>query len=629
MDVLALTSLLLLLLHTTARLSSAAAAAEEPIDVRIACGSNQDLYASNGFKWAKDFGYTGGSSANLTVKNTLVPMLNTLRYFQISDGPENCYNITVPVGHYLIRCFFAFGEQDNSGREPQFDVSLEGTLAFSMQSGWSQDVDNAYEDALVYVTDGAATICFHSSGHGNPAVASIEILQIFNNAYQRGPNAPPSQGFVWRSVKRVSAGAAKSGYGSDFQANLWGGDRYWESDSSLFLPGSVVSSLQTSNSIANCSTYPNIYPEAIFQSATTTDPTQTISYTLPVQANQNYTIWIYLAEIDPTITAPKQRVFDILVNGVKIFGGVDIVGLAGAPYSAVFLNATVLVEGRALMLTFNPVIGRIAFNAFEVYQLIPAEWPTVNQEVWALQILKQSLNLPTRLGWNGDPCVPTEHPWFGINCGFNSNASTWFVDGLDLDYQGLQGYLSDDIGSLLSLQVINMSNNALQGPIPSSIGNLSALLTLDLSHNHLNGSIPGNLGELPRLEKLYLNDNSLTGQVPASLGAGALRGASLNLGNNAGLCGVGLRECHGSRSAAKVGLAFGILIGIGALVACILLYWKRRANIARAQRLPRDAPYAKARTTFVRDVQLARTVLSDQFKPAYHEQASNTHSTLL
>ncbi len=77
----------------------------EPIDVRIACGSNQDLYASNGFKWAKDFGYTGGSSANLTVKNTLVPMLNTLRYFQISDGPENCYNITVPVGHYLIRFF--------------------------------------------------------------------------------------------------------------------------------------------------------------------------------------------------------------------------------------------------------------------------------------------------------------------------------------------------------------------------------------------------------------------------------------------------------------------------------------------------------------------------------------------
>jgi undecaprenyl pyrophosphate phosphatase UppP len=63
-----------------------------------------------------------------------------------------------------------------------------------------------------------------------------------------------------------------------------------------------------------------------------------------------------------------------------------------------------------------------------------------------------------------------------------------------------------------------------------------------------------------------------------------------SLGNNAGLCGVGLRECHGSRSAAKVGLAFGILIGIGALVACILLYWKRRANIARAQRLRKLFP---------------------------------------
>lgn len=56
---------------------------------------------------------------------------------------------------------------------------------------------------------------------------------------------------------------------------------------------------------------------------------------------------------------------------------------------------------------------------------------------------------------------------------------------------------------------------------------------------------------------------------------------------------------------------------------------QRIKTLSSAFSAARDAPYAKARTTFVRDVQLARTVLSDQFKPAYHEQASNTHSTLL
>ena len=43
----------------------------------------------------------------------------------------------------------------------------------------------------------------------------------------------------------------------------------------------------------------------------------------------------------------------------------------------------------------------------------------------------------------------------------------------------------------------------------------------------------------------------------------------------------------------------------------------------------RDAPYAKARTTFVRDVQLARTVLTDHFKPVYREPTSSQTSQLL
>lgn len=78
-----------------------------PFAVRIACGSDAESYAPDtGYLWSKDVGYSGGSSANLTVTSRIASQLNTIRYFEISDGPENCYNITVPSGHYLIRCAY-------------------------------------------------------------------------------------------------------------------------------------------------------------------------------------------------------------------------------------------------------------------------------------------------------------------------------------------------------------------------------------------------------------------------------------------------------------------------------------------------------------------------------------------
>lgn len=75
-----------------------------PFEVRIACGSTVDSVAlETGYNWSKDRGYTGGSSAPLNVTNRIAPQLNTLRYFEITDGPDNCYNISVPSGHYLVR----------------------------------------------------------------------------------------------------------------------------------------------------------------------------------------------------------------------------------------------------------------------------------------------------------------------------------------------------------------------------------------------------------------------------------------------------------------------------------------------------------------------------------------------
>lgn len=156
----------------------------------------------------------------------------------------------------------------------------------------------------------------------------------------------------------------------------------------------------------------------------------------------------------------------------------------------------------------------------------------------------------------------------------------------------------------------NLSGNSIKGNIPTSIGTISALQVLDLSYNELNGSIPESLGHLTSLLILNLNGNRLSGRVPANLGGRPLHRARFNFTDNAGLCGIpGLGECGPHLSvAAKIGMAFGVLLAILFLVVFAACWWKRRQNILRAQKLAaaREAPYAKSRTQFTRDVQMTK-----------------------
>lgn len=109
--------------------------------------------------------------------------------------------------------------------------------------------------------------------------------------------------------------------------------------------------------------------------------------------------------------------------------------------------------------------------------------------------------------------------------------------------------------------------------------------------------------------------------------------------DNAGLCGIpGLPACgpHLS-SGAKIGIAFGVSLAFLLIVACAMIWWKRRQNILRAQQIAgktfisvfcskkpdlvlkenlyepalyniaaRGAPYAKKRTHVSHDIQMSR-----------------------
>ncbi|GER25446.1 leucine-rich repeat family protein [Striga asiatica] len=582
-----------------------------PYALRISCGSRTDIRTPpTNTLWYKDFAYTGGIPANASRPSFITPILPTLRYFPTSDGPENCYNINrVPLGHYLVRIYLGLLQDSSSigGNEPLFDISIEGTLISSLPSGWSNRDEQSFVEALVFLKEGTVSICFHSTGHGTPSVLAIEILQIDNRAYFFGQGY--GEGTILRTLARLSCGTDKPKFGSDYGGDTWGGDRFWDGKESFDSGSDRV--LTAESGIKGADKAPNFYPEGIYETAIVSgDGVRDLVIAIEVEPVRNYSLWLHFAEIDSSVTGPGQRVFNVLVNGDVVLQDVDVVGMSGGVNTALVLNVTVSVGGRSLTVTLRPTKGdRAIISAVEVLEIVLAESKTSSEEIRALHKLRDALGLPLRLGWNGDPCVPEQHPWSGVDCLYDRNISKHVIDGIGLDNQGLSGFLPNDVYRLRHLQSINLSGNSISGVIPSSLGNLSQLEILDLSYNFFNGSIPDSLGQLTSLRILDLNGNSLSGRVPSALGGRLLHGASFNFTDNSGLCGIpGLPSCGTHLSpGAKAGVVLGSCVAFLITATCFTCWWKRRQNILRTQRIAaRDAPYAKARTHFNRDVQMTR-----------------------
>ncbi|KAM0874362.1 hypothetical protein ACQ4PT_037471 [Festuca glaucescens] len=135
------------------------------------------------------------------------------------------------------------------------------------------------------------------------------------------------------------------------------------------------------------------------------------------------------------------------------------------------------------------------------------------QDAAALKSMKKKWsNLPK--SWtkksSNDPC----DQWDGVICNGNSRVTL-----LNLFGMSLKGTLSDDIGSLTELRVLDLSSNKdLGGPLTPAIGKLIQLTHLVLIGCSFSGTVPNELGNLAQLEFFALNSNKFTGSIPPSLG---------------------------------------------------------------------------------------------------------------
>ncbi|KAL5974265.1 hypothetical protein ACLOJK_030929 [Asimina triloba] len=89
---------------------------------------------------------------------------------------------------------------------------------------------------------------------------------------------------------------------------------------------------------------------------------------------------------------------------------------------------------------------------------------------------------------------------------------------LNLGRNSLMGSIPVEVGSLINLQELVISENMLSGVIPGTLGNCQKLESLHLEFNSLEGSIPSSLNSLKAIQLLDLSHNKLSGQIPKYLG---------------------------------------------------------------------------------------------------------------
>ncbi|KAL1543003.1 non-specific serine/threonine protein kinase [Salvia divinorum] len=82
----------------------------------------------------------------------------------------------------------------------------------------------------------------------------------------------------------------------------------------------------------------------------------------------------------------------------------------------------------------------------------------------------------------------------------------------------IHGNIPLGIGSLVNLDVVDLSHNLLDGLIPMSMSKLSSLHILFMGRNGFGGELPSLFGNLTRLSRFHADGNEFSGNVPYSLG---------------------------------------------------------------------------------------------------------------
>ncbi|KAF3450658.1 hypothetical protein FNV43_RR06747 [Rhamnella rubrinervis] len=404
----------------------------------------------------------------------LQQVLENVRSFP--HGKRNCYTLKPPQGKgtiYLIRGYFMYGNYDESGGLPEFDLYVGVNLWDSVK------FDNASHVVIKEIIHlpllDTIHVCLLDTGFGTPFISALELRHFHDSSYRI-----PSGSLVL--YKRFDVGSTTNQivrYKEDAFDRMW-------------FPYNIPSSVSINTSFPVGSLNENEYklPSSVMKTAMRpSDANGSLDFEFDTgDPILEFYIYMHFAELE-SLQRNQHREFSIELNGNTWANSIvpdylhSITAITNQSVRGTKLRFSIYKTSNS---TLPPIL-----NAMEIYLVRDfLQAPTDQEDVNAMMEIKESYRVGK--SWQGDPCEPNY--WDGLNCSDNGYDSPRIVS-LNLASSGLTGKISLSFSKIRTLQYLDLSNNSLTEQVPEFLSRLSKLKTLNLSNNKLSGSIPSSLKE--------------------------------------------------------------------------------------------------------------------------------------
>jgi hypothetical protein len=294
----------------------------DPTQIGIAFAVNAGGLAytdANGIKYQADGQFSGGNAGTL---NVAIAGTKDATLYQSERWGNFSYTIPVANGDYVVTLKFA--EIDfTQPSQRVFNVDMEGVRVINELDLVARVGPNRAYDVtkVVHVSDGKLTLKFQAVVD----YATVSAILV----------EPATTVFAVNAGGQKYVDANGAVYQADGKFN--GGNTH---TTSAAIVGTKDAALYQSERYGN------------------------FSYTIPV-ANGDYVVVLKFAEIDGTQVG--QRVFNVVMEGVKVISKLDVMARVGAN-KAYNLTKAVHVSDGVLNISFQPVIGNATVSAIRVLQ---------------------------------------------------------------------------------------------------------------------------------------------------------------------------------------------------------------------------------------------------------------------